>query len=225
MWDAALQRTRDNVRILVAEDETIIRLDLRALLEHAGFEVCGEARDGAEAVELARSLQPDLAIMDVKMPRLDGIEAARRILEERPIPMLCSLYVGRGQSHAVEAGIYGTPSSRFRERDLYPPSAPATKLGVGCRGRIAGRGVDRPQGDRARQGVAHGRGPPRAGGARAPSAGEPAFGPAAKIVAALIGRPTPNWQGTAGPRRRARHHRLWPERPAGQPGRTYHAPG
>ena len=61
------------MRILVAEDETIIRLDLRDLLERAGFEVCAEARDGDEAVELARSEKPDLAIMDVKMPRVDGI--------------------------------------------------------------------------------------------------------------------------------------------------------
>ena len=70
------------MRILVAEDETIIRLDLRALLEQAGYEVCGEARDGVEAVELARELEPDLAVMDVKMPRLDGIDAARRILDD-----------------------------------------------------------------------------------------------------------------------------------------------
>ena len=63
-------------RILIAEDETIIRLDLRSLLESNGFEVCGEARDGVEAVELAESLAPDVILMDIKMPRLDGIEAA-----------------------------------------------------------------------------------------------------------------------------------------------------
>ncbi len=73
-------------RVLVAEDETLIRLDLRGLLEAAGFEVCAEARDGEEAVELARETEPDVALLDVKMPRLDGIEAARRILDERPIP-------------------------------------------------------------------------------------------------------------------------------------------
>ena len=67
------------MRILIAEDETIIRMDLRALLEAAGFEICAEARDGEEAVELARSEEPDLAVLDVKMPRLDGIEAAKRI--------------------------------------------------------------------------------------------------------------------------------------------------
>ena len=58
---------------MIAEDETIIRLDLRELLENGGFDVCAEARDGVEAVELAGSTEPDLAILDVKMPRLDGI--------------------------------------------------------------------------------------------------------------------------------------------------------
>src|SRR5688572_27635372 len=76
------------VRVLIAEDETIIRLDLKDLLERAGFEVCAEAKDGLEAVELARSEQPDVVVLDVKMPRLDGIEAARRILDERPIPIV-----------------------------------------------------------------------------------------------------------------------------------------
>src|SRR5919199_1468524 len=71
------------MRILVAEDETIIRLDLRGLLERAGHDVVGEARDGEEAVALARETQPELVIMDVKMPRLDGIEAARRLLMEK----------------------------------------------------------------------------------------------------------------------------------------------
>ena len=61
-------------RVLIAEDETIIRLDLRAMLERAGFEVVAEARDGAEAVALAESTDPDLAMLDVRMPELDGIE-------------------------------------------------------------------------------------------------------------------------------------------------------
>jgi two-component system, response regulator PdtaR len=110
------------VRILVAEDETIIRLDLRALLEQAGFDVCGEARDGVEAVELARELEPDLAVMDVKMPRLDGIEAARRILEERPIPIVMVTAYGQDEivSRAVEAGVFGYLVKPFREQDLIP---------------------------------------------------------------------------------------------------------
>ncbi len=60
------------MRILVAEDETIIRLDLKEMLVRAGFDVCAEARDGEEAVALARSEEPDLAIMDVKMPSSTG---------------------------------------------------------------------------------------------------------------------------------------------------------
>ena len=110
------------MRILVAEDETIIRLDLRALLEQAGFAVCGEARDGIEAVELARKLEPDLAVMDVKMPRLDGIEAARRILEERPIPIVMVTAYDQDEivSRAVEAGVFGYLVKPFREQDLLP---------------------------------------------------------------------------------------------------------
>jgi AmiR/NasT family two-component response regulator len=110
------------MRILVAEDETIIRLDLREMLEQAGFEVCAEARDGLEAVELARSSAPDLAIMDVKMPRLDGIEAARRILDERPIPIVMLTAYGQDElvSRAVEAGVFGYLVKPFRETDLLP---------------------------------------------------------------------------------------------------------
>src|ERR687896_1802891 len=110
------------VRILIAEDETIIRMDLRALLEAAGFEICGEARDGEEAVELARSEQPDLAILDVKMPRLDGIEAAKRILDERPIPIVMLTAYGHDElvSRAVEAGVFGYLVKPFRESDLLP---------------------------------------------------------------------------------------------------------
>ena len=93
------------MRVLVAEDETIIRMDLRALLEAAGFEICAEARDGEEAVELARTEEPDLAVLDVKMPRLDGIEAAKRILEERPIPIVMVTAYGERElvARAVEA--------------------------------------------------------------------------------------------------------------------------
>jgi AmiR/NasT family two-component response regulator len=110
------------MRILIAEDETIIRLDLKELLERAGFEVCAEARDGAEAVELARSEEPDVAVLDVKMPRLDGIEAARRILDERPIPIVMLTAYGQEElvSRAVEAGVFGYLVKPFREQDLVP---------------------------------------------------------------------------------------------------------
>ena len=111
-----------NGRILVAEDETIIRLDLKDLLERAGFEVCEEARDGEEAVSLAASEQPDLAVLDVKMPRLDGIEAARRILAERPIPIVMLTAYGQEElvSRAVEVGVFGYLVKPFREDDLLP---------------------------------------------------------------------------------------------------------
>ncbi len=110
------------LRILVAEDETIIRLDLRQTLERAGFEICGEARDGEEAVELARSEKPDLAVLDVKMPRLDGIEAARRILAERPIPIVMLTAYGQEDlvARAVEAGVFGYLVKPFRDTDLLP---------------------------------------------------------------------------------------------------------
>jgi len=109
-------------RVLIAEDETIIRLDLRELLERSGFEVCAEARDGEEAVELARSEQPDVAIMDVKMPKLDGIEAARRILDERPIPIVMLTAYGQQElvARAVDAGVFGYLVKPFREQDLLP---------------------------------------------------------------------------------------------------------
>ena len=110
------------MRILVAEDETIIRLDLRKTLEDAGFEVCAEARNGEEAVALAARERPDVAILDVKMPRLDGIEAARRILAERPIPIVMLTAYGQDElvSRAIEAGVFGYLVKPFRESDLLP---------------------------------------------------------------------------------------------------------
>jgi response regulator NasT len=115
-------------RILIAEDETIIRLDLRDILERAGFDVCAEAHDGEEAVELARSERPDIAILDVKMPRLDGIEAARRIIAERPIPIVMLTAYSQEElvSRAVEAGVFGYLVKPFREADLLPAIQAAT---------------------------------------------------------------------------------------------------
>ncbi len=115
------------MRILIAEDETIIRMDLRALLEGAGYDVCAEARDGLEAVELARRELPDLAVLDVKMPRLDGIEAARRILDERPIPIVMVTAYGERElvARAVEVGVFGYLVKPFRESDLLPAIATA----------------------------------------------------------------------------------------------------
>ncbi len=113
--------------VLLAEDETIIRLDLCKLLERAGYEVVAEARDGEEAVELARQYEPDLAIMDVKMPKLDGIEAARQIIEERPIPIVMLTAYGRKElvTRAVDVGVYGYLVKPFQERDLIAAIATA----------------------------------------------------------------------------------------------------
>jgi response regulator NasT len=110
------------MRILIAEDETIIRLDLRDLLVRSGFEVVAEAKDGEEAVALARSEAPDLAILDVKMPRLDGIDAARRILDERAIPIVMLTAYGQEElvARAVEVGVFGYLVKPFRESDLLP---------------------------------------------------------------------------------------------------------
>ena len=114
-------------RVLIAEDETLIRLDLRQLLEAAGFEVCAEARNGVEAVELAAVERPDLAILDVKMPELDGIEAARRILEYRSVPIVVVTAYSQEELvlRAVEAGVFGYLVKPFREEDLLPAIAAA----------------------------------------------------------------------------------------------------
>ena len=75
-------------RVLIAEDEALIRLDLAEMLRDEGYDVVGEAGDGQEAVDLAESLRPDLVIMDVKMPRRDGIDAAAEIAAKRIAPVV-----------------------------------------------------------------------------------------------------------------------------------------
>jgi response regulator NasT len=114
-------------RVLICEDETLIRLDLRGLLEGAGYVVCGEASNGLEAVELARSERPDVAIMDVKMPGLDGIEAARRIVQEQPLPIVMLTAYGEADlvARAAEAGAFGYLTKPFREQDVLPAIATA----------------------------------------------------------------------------------------------------
>lgn len=87
-------------RVLIAEDEALIRLDLKEMLEEEGYAVVGEAGDGEEAVALADKLRPDLVILDVKMPKLDGIAAAERIAGERVAPVV--ILTAFGQRDLVE---------------------------------------------------------------------------------------------------------------------------
>ena len=110
------------MKVLLAEDETLIRLDLRGILERHGFTVCAEARDGLEAVDLARTSEPDAALMDLRMPNLDGIEAARRIYAERPIPivMLTAFDDRATVEKALAAGVFSYLVKPFRESDVAP---------------------------------------------------------------------------------------------------------
>ena len=114
-------------RVLIAEDETVIRLDLRTTLEASGYDVCGEARDGNEAVELASSLEPDVILLDVKMPKLDGIEASRRILTERSVPIVILTAFGQEElvARAVDTGVFGYLAKPFREQDVVAALAAA----------------------------------------------------------------------------------------------------
>jgi two-component system, response regulator PdtaR len=112
----------DPLRVLIAEDETIIRLDLRGVLEKHGLLVVGEARNGVEAVELARTMEPDVAVLDLRMPELDGIEAARRIYAEQPLPIvMLTAYSDRANvEQAIAAGAFTYLVKPFKETDVVP---------------------------------------------------------------------------------------------------------
>lgn len=109
-------------RILIAEDETLIRLDLRAQLEDAGYDVCGEARDGAEAVELAATTHPDVVLLDIRMPKLDGIEAARAILANRPLPIVLVTAFSDGEliRSAADVGAFAYLTKPYAASTLAP---------------------------------------------------------------------------------------------------------
>jgi response regulator NasT len=107
-------------RILIAEDETLIRMDLSEMLKEAGYEVVGEATDGLEAIELAKQLKPDLAILDVKMPKLDGISAASEIISICPTLMLTAFSQRELVERARDAGVMGYVVKPFTIADLIP---------------------------------------------------------------------------------------------------------
>jgi response regulator NasT len=108
--------------VLIAEDETIIRLDLKEQLEAVGYRVCGEARNGQHAIDLARSTEPDVVLLDVKMPEVDGIEAARRIMQERSVPiLLLTAYTDEKLvRRAADAGVFAYLVKPFSANDLIP---------------------------------------------------------------------------------------------------------
>nr|NLI49541.1 response regulator [Propionibacterium sp.] len=109
-------------RVLVAEDEALIRLDLVELLTGEGYEVVGQAGDGEEAIALARELRPDLVVLDVKMPKLDGITAASTIAEERiaPVVMLTAFSQRELVDRAREAGAMAYVVKPFDVSDVVP---------------------------------------------------------------------------------------------------------
>jgi AmiR/NasT family two-component response regulator len=126
---AVVPPTRSSpLRVLIAEDEAIIRLDLREMLQEDGFEVVGEAADGEQAVALATELKPDLVICDVKMPRMDGIAAAALIVGRRiaPVVMLTAFSQRDLIERARDAGAMAYLIKPFQKRDLLPAIEMAT---------------------------------------------------------------------------------------------------
>jgi response regulator NasT len=109
-------------KVLIAEDEAIIRLDLKEMLEEEGLQVVGEAADGDAAVRLARERQPDLVIMDIKMPGMDGLTAAERIVQEDlgAVLILTAFSQKDLVQRAAEAGAMGYLVKPFQRSDLLP---------------------------------------------------------------------------------------------------------
>jgi two-component system, response regulator PdtaR len=112
----------ERTRVIVADDESLIRMDLREMLTNLGYLVVGEVADGRSAVNQARELRPDIVIMDIKMPDMDGIEAAKILTEERIAPVvLLSAYSQRDLvDRAREAGVTAYLVKPYREEDLTP---------------------------------------------------------------------------------------------------------
>ena len=115
--------------VLTVDDDPVVRADLRLVLEEAGFEVCAGARDGLEAVELARTEKPDVILLDLALPRLDGVEATRLILDEREVPIVALTGHGRERGgmadRAVAAGAVGVVRKPFSERAVVDAVADA----------------------------------------------------------------------------------------------------
>lgn len=143
-------------RVVIAEDEALIRLDLKEMLEEEGYSVVGEAGDGEQAVELAREHRPDLVILDVKMPKMDGISAAEKIAEERiaPVLMLTAFSQRDLVERARDAGAMAYLVKPFSKSDVVPADRDGRVAVHGVEG--VGEGGRRPH---APAGDAQARGP------------------------------------------------------------------
>ncbi len=118
--DGATATDKKKTRILVAEDEAIIRLDLVEMLTEAGYEIIAQATNGVEAVALAKEYKPDLAILDVKMPEMDGITAAQSIIDIAPVLMLTAFSQRELVERARDAGAMAYVVKPFSISDLVP---------------------------------------------------------------------------------------------------------
>lgn len=120
--DKKKNNRRGPLRIVIADNESLIRMDLREMLEDAGYEVVGEAINGRRAVELTRQHRPDLVIMDIKMPEMDGITAARKISEENLAPVLLLTAFSQPEvvAKAKDSGVLGYLVKPVQESNLLP---------------------------------------------------------------------------------------------------------
>lgn len=112
----------ERTRVIIADDESIIRADLKEMLTNLNYLVVGEVGDGQSAVNLARELRPDVVLMDIKMPNMDGIEAAKILTEEQIAPVVLLTAFGQKElvDRAKDAGVVGYLVKPFRENDLLP---------------------------------------------------------------------------------------------------------
>jgi response regulator NasT len=124
--------TQERTRLIIADDESLVRTDLREALTELGYLVVGEVGDGQSAVNMARELEPDVVVMDIKMPGLDGIDAARILTQEKiaPVVLLSAYSQSDLIERAKEAGVVGYLVKPFRETDL-PPAIELAKARFG----------------------------------------------------------------------------------------------
>jgi len=109
-------------RVLLVDDEALIRMGMRAMVQDLGYEVVGEAADGQEAIDKVAALDPDVVIMDIKMPGMDGLEATRRIMATHPVPIivLTAFHQRALVEEAADAGVLAYLMKPVRESDIGP---------------------------------------------------------------------------------------------------------